>query len=681
MSQKRKLAAILAADVAGYSRLMADDEPETLRALNNARDLFRAQIDARSGRLIDTAGDSVLAEFASAVEAVSCAESVQEALAQFNADLPEHRRMRFRIGVNLGDVIEEAGGLYGDGVNVAARLQALAEPGSLCISGTVFDQVEGKLPRRFRSIGEQTVKNIPKPIRAYLLLHQDTLRTQSRRARTIALAAAAASIAALFAIGWWYSARDGASRPSDQRPLQSVAVPRVAVLPLANFSGDQKDEYFSDGMTEELISKLSRVGGLDVIARTSVMQYKTTHKSIADVGRDLNVSAVLEGSVRKAGDKIRITVQLIDVATQGHLWSEDFDRDLKDIFATQSEIAERVASAMHVKLVETGQRGSSGRASGDPEAYLLYLKGLSQAGKLTPDGLKESIGYFDQALRKSPNDARSWAGLAKAYAMLGWWAYAPPAESFQKAKVAAERALVIDETLPEAHISLGMVRFLFDWDWPGAEQAYLRAIELSPGSADAHLFHGIWLKAMARNEQAAAEIRRANDLDPLYLMANAEIGWVAYFGGRLDEAARACRRTLEMDPNYLFAMTCLQNALALKKDPESITLAKRLIELTSGDAYFLGQLAWAYGLSGNAAEARRILEQLHNMPATQPAPPGAILYIYMGLGDRDGTMEWLEKAYAGRWSDVVWIKSAPEFDWLRADPRFQSLLKKLKLDS
>jgi tetratricopeptide (TPR) repeat protein len=252
------------------------------------------------------------------------------------------------------------------------------------------------------------------------------------------------------------------------------------------------------------------------------MPYKTTQKSIADIARELKVGAVLEGSVRKVGDKVRITVQLIDVTTQGHLWSEDFDRDVRDIFVTQTEIAERVASALHVKLVKLGPSGSAAPNSADPGTYDDYLRGLFNAAKLTPDGLKASIRYFERATKKSPNDARSWAGLAKAYALLGWWGYAPPAESFQKAKVAAERGLAIDDTLAEAHISLGMVRFLFDWDWPGAERAYLRAIELSPGSADAHLFYGIWLKAMARNDRAVAEIYRANELDPLYLMASCQ---------------------------------------------------------------------------------------------------------------------------------------------------------------
>ena len=681
MSPKRKLAAILAADVAGYSRLMADDEPATLRTLNSARSIFRARIDAHRGHLIDTAGDSVLAEFASAVEAVECACSVQEALKDLNAELPKHRRMHFRIGVNLGDVMEEGGALYGDGVNVAARLQALAEPDSLCISGTVFDQVEGKISLRFESTGEQTVKNIPRPVRTYRLTQKHPVKTSPRKARTFAVTVALLLVAAITVAGWWYSTRDAARPISSQRQTatSTQGVPRVAVLPLANISANEKDEYFSDGMTEELISKLSRVGGLDVIARTSVMQYKTTKKSIADIGRELNVGAVLEGSVRKAGDKVRITVQLIDVPTQGHLWSEDFDRDLKDIFTTQTEIAQRVASALHVKLVRSVHGASQTQTSADPETYELYLKGLFYAANFTPDGLNASIEYFDRALEKSPNDARSWAGLARARAMLGWSAYAPPAESFQKAKIAAERALAIDDTLPEAHIALGMVRFLFNWDWPGAESAYLRAIQLSPGSADAHLFYGIWLKAMAMNDRAVAEIHRANELDPLYLMANAEIGWVAYFGRRFDEAAQGCRRTLEMDPDYVFALDCLQAALALKRDPEAIPVANRLLKLTSGDPYFLGRLGWTYALLGKEEQARGVLKQLQAIPPAG-VPPSAIGSVYLGLGNRDRVFEWLEQAYAGRWSDVAWIKADPVFDTIRDDPRFVALLKRLKLD-
>jgi TolB-like protein/class 3 adenylate cyclase/Tfp pilus assembly protein PilF len=679
----RKLAAILSADVVGYSKLMADDEATTVDTLKQYRAAVGRVVERHKGRIVNAPGDNILAEFASAVEAVQAAVEIQRSIEGRNVEIPDERRMHFRVGVNLGDVIEEDDGtIYGDGVNIAARMESLAEAGGICISSTIYDAVEGKLDFGFDFLGEQQVKNIVKPVRAYRVRGEPGAKSNTPtagRTKKLGVVAAAALIAAATGVAWWYFTHDAAHPTSGQRQTQAQAqgVPRVAVLPLANISASEEDEYFSDGMTEELISRLSRVRGLDVIARTSVMQYKTTQKSIADIGRELNVGAVLEGSVRKAGDKVRITVQLIDVATQGHMWSEDFDRNLKDIFATQSEIAERVASAMHVKLAHST---NADQARTDPETYELYLKGLFHAAKLTPDGLKTSIGYFERALKKSPNDARSWAGLAKAYAMLGWHGFATPEESFQKGKVAAEHALAIDETLAEAHISLGMVRFLYDWDWPGAERAYQRAIELNPGSADAHLFYGIWLKAMAMNARAVAELRRANDLDPLYLMANAELGFVAYFGGRFDEAARNCRRTLEMDPNYLFAMLCVQMASAMRKNPEAIALGKKMLDLTGGDAYFLGKLGWAYGLQGNEEEARRMLGQLQDMLQTQSTSPDPIIYAYMGLGDRERTLEWMERAFAGRWSIVVWTKAGPEYDWLRDDARFQALLKKLKFD-
>jgi len=673
MTGRRKLAAILSADVAGYSRLMAADEAGTLLNLNQARAVFTARVQAHHGRVVDTAGDSVLAEFDSPVEAVRCAVSVQQELDQRGKEMPDERRMRFRIGVNLGDVIEENAGLYGDGVNVAARLQALSEPGGLSISGTVFDQVDGKLPLAFKFMGEQAVKNIPKPVRVYHLLRGEP-RPARRRTVHLALIAAVLFVTAAAAV-WWQS------RPAPEAPAASAAQPaarpRLAVLPLDNFSASAEDEYFSDGMTEELISKLSRVQGMDVIARTSVMRYKRTDKSIADIGRELNVNSVLEGSVRKAGDKVRITVQLIDVGTQAHLWSQDFDRELKDVIATQSEISEQVANALHVRLVEAS---TNSPPEVDLETYTLYLKGRYESSGFNAEGLKRSIALFQQALDRSPNDARVWAGMARSYAMLGWWQFVPPSESLVKAKGAAEKALQLNDRLAEAYVSLGMVRFLYEWDWPGAEQAYLRAIELNPGDADAHLFYGVWHKAMGNNAQAVEEIRRANELDPQNLMANAETGWVGYFGRRFDEGVRNCRRTLEKDPNYLFALSCLQMGLAMRKDEETIQVARKILDLASQDPYFLGQLAWAYGVMGRRQEAEQIIRQLQESSKATPLSPPTMLYAYLGLQEADPVMQWMERAYRERWSDVVWIKTGPEYDWLRPDPRFQALLKKMKLD-
>ena len=389
MTTQRKLAAILSADAAGYSKLMADDDAATLRSLNDARALFRERIEAHGGRLIDTAGDSVLAEFPSVIEALHCASKCTSGC-QAERNFLDHRRMQFRIGINLGDVIEqEDGTIYGDGVNVAARLQALAEPGGICISGTVFDHVEGKLPLQFKFIGEQQVKNIAKPVRAYRVLFDATPHKASGASitnrRRIAIGAALAIVlSAALGIAW------KTYQPASDQPPPSVSrKPRLAVLPLDNFSQHSDDEYFSDGMTEELISRLSRVSGLDVIARTSVMQYKGKNKSITDIGRKLNVNNILEGSVRKAGDKVRITVQVVDVGSQGHLWSADYDHDLKDIFATQSDISGKVAKALHLQLVAAGTNASQGHSGSDPKTYALYLKGRYHAGKFSPDGLNK----------------------------------------------------------------------------------------------------------------------------------------------------------------------------------------------------------------------------------------------------------------------------------------------------
>jgi adenylate cyclase len=654
MTTHRKLAAILCADAAGYSRLMAQNEDATVDALNAAREIFRRHIQSHSGRLIDTAGDSVLAEFPSVVEALRCAFEVQETLRGQSESTPDDQRMQFRIGINLGDVIEQADGtIYGDGVNVAARLQALAEPGGICISGTAYDQVEGKLPVQFKFIGEQQVKNIGKPVRAYRVVSNappTTSRlggTTSRRA--FAIGAAVVMVLLVLGLAWKTH-----KPPLDRIPATSSQKPRLAVLPLDNFSGHSEHEYFAEGMTEELISRLSRVAGLDVIARTSVMQYKGKTKSIADIGRELNVNTILEGSVRKAGNKVRITVQLIDVPSQGHLWSQDYDRELKDIFATQSDISEKVVEALHVRLVTAGSGTNYGAA--DPTTYALYLKGRYYAGKLTPDGLKKSAEYFEQAIAIAPNDANVWSAVARSYAMIGWFRYAPPNEAFSKGKAAAERALSLDASLSEAQLALGMVRFLFDWDWSGAEQAFQRAMELNPSNADAHLYYGVLHKVLGRNARAVAEIRRANELDPLNLMASAETGWVAFFGRRLGEAEQSCRRTLELDPNYLFALHCLQHALLVQKKPEAIAVANKFLELTHDDPYVLGLLGWTYGVLGNREEAQKILKQLDDLAKTTTVPPPAMFYANMGLGNLDATFYYLDKSYRERWNDGVCIK-------------------------
>src|SRR5262245_37398149 len=376
---ERKLAAILAADVVGYSRLVGDDEAGTVARLKALRkELIEPLIAEHRGRIVKLMGDGALVEFASAVDAVECAVAVQRGVAEREAAAPEDRRIRFRIGINIGDIIVEDGDILGDGVNIAARLEALAEPGEICVSRTVYDHARAKVAFGFEPMGEHRVKHIAEPVTVYRVVPEPGPLTKvlglrhagMRRRRLGALAAAA--VVLLFAAGGaglWLGSADREPAAPDQAatPVTAATAPvvapqapldkhRLAVLPFANISADPEDEYFSDGMTEELISKLSRLRDLKVIARTSVMQYKETGKSVAEIGRELQVGTILEGSVRKAGERLRITAQLVDVESQGHLWSQDYDRTLDDVFAIQSAVAESVADALEVTLRPSEKR-------------------------------------------------------------------------------------------------------------------------------------------------------------------------------------------------------------------------------------------------------------------------------------------------------------------------------------
>jgi class 3 adenylate cyclase/TolB-like protein len=374
----RRLAAILAADVVGYSRLIERDEAGTLERLKKHRKaLIEPLIAEHHGRIVKLMGDGALCEFGSVVDAVACAIAVQRGMAERAADTPEDERIRFRIGINLGDVVSDEGDLYGDGVNVAARLEQLAQPGGIVISGTAYDHLQGKLGCGFHDLGEQRVKNIARPVRAYRVVSEPAemsslagVSSWSRRSgmaitalgatrpagwqRPAVGAVVALLVVAAGILGWlqpWQSSGEMAGVALDTR--------RVAVLPFANISADQADEYFADGLTEEMITQLSKIGRLSVIARTSVMKYKGTDQDIAEIGRALQVGTILEGTVRKAGNQVRVAAQLIDVASQAHLWSEDYDRALEDVFAIQSDIARQVADALQITLQATSRRGSS----------------------------------------------------------------------------------------------------------------------------------------------------------------------------------------------------------------------------------------------------------------------------------------------------------------------------------
>ena len=423
MDSSHKLAAILAADAAGYSRLMQDNEQATVAMLDAYRAVFREQIEAHQGRVVDMAGDSVLAVFETATGAVQAALDVQRVLGERNDALPEARRMHFRIGVNLGEVIGKPDGtIYGDGVNIAARLENLGSPGGVCVSGTVFDQIEGKLPLSFKFAGEQTVKNIPKPVRVYHVVHQKEDRaSHNTSTRTAAVLVLLLGICGLVVGAAWYATRSPG--PSTPNPVLALPTgPSIAVLPFTNMDGNPSQDYFSDGLTEDIITELARMRDLHVLARNTTFQFKGQAVDIPVIGRKLQVQYVLEGSVRRSGSRVRITAQLIDVANGAHLWAERYDRKMQDIFAVQDEITNRIVSAIaagSAGVVQVSARTKLARKPPESlEAYELILRARAPL-PYSQQWYDDTASLLERAIRIDPNYARAREEYAW-HKLMGW---------------------------------------------------------------------------------------------------------------------------------------------------------------------------------------------------------------------------------------------------------------------
>ena len=454
---------------------------------------------------------------------------------------------------------------------------------------------------------------------------------------------------------------------------------RIAVLPFANISADPEDEYFSDGMTEELISKLSRLHALAVIARTSIMQYKGTEKGIAEIGQELQVGTILEGSVRKAGDQLRITAQLIDVASQAHLWSEDYDRDLTDVFAIQSDVAQHVAQALQITLKPAEATQIEKAGTDDLEAYNAYLQGLYHFSRYSKEGFERSIEYYEQAIARDPGFAKAYAAMALAYDLLIEFGYLPPDEGYPKVKETAHRALEIDATTAEAYTVLAAAAGFYDRDWIRADEGYRRALELNPNSAVTHDWYGIiFLSPMGRHDEAIAHAKRAKELDPLTAYIRVDVGWSYNHARRYDEAIAECGQALNIDPNFYFTYGCLGFAYWQKGMlKEAIAALERGVALNPGDLQVKADLAVVYADAGDKARAQKVVKEFEEKARREYVPPLALATAHMAVGDRDGTFTWLDKMYQERAPWLIFMNEHPRYDRLRGDPRFQQLLRKI----
>jgi TolB-like protein/Tfp pilus assembly protein PilF len=464
------------------------------------------------------------------------------------------------------------------------------------------------------------------------------------------------------------------------RKRASADIRSLAVLPLESLSADASQDYFADGMTDELITDLGQISALRVISRTSVMPYKNARKPLPQIARELGVDAIIEGTVLRSGDQVRITAQLIQASDDKHLWAQSYQGDLRDTLALQNQVAHAIAKEVRVNLTLQEQAVLKNAKAVNPGAYEDYLKGRYFWNKRTSDGLKKAIGYFDEAIQKDPGYGQAYAGLADSYALLGNsdFAVLSPREAYPKAKAAATKALELDNSLGEAHTSLAFCLGLFEWNWDAAEKEYLRAIVLNPGYATAHQWYAMHLSGLDRFDEAITELRKAASLDPLSLIINADLADVLFAAHRYDESIQQSRKTIDMDPSFAIAHYELGQALAQKRMYNAaITELQKANELSGGNTTCLAGLAYAYAASGRTDEALKLLNELKGRLNHRSHYAAHEALIYASLGEKDQAMALLNEAYEEHF-DILALQS-PAFDPLRSDPRFRHLLRRIGL--
>ncbi len=611
-------------DISGYTALAQKDETAALRQLARYRDTLRPVFLSHNGREVKTIGDGFLVEFHSSIEAVRCAVAAQKALL-------ENREVKVRIGIHLGDVVETRDDVQGDAVNVASRIEGLAEPGGVCVTAQLYESVHNKMEYEFESIGRTSLKNVEKPVEVYSVVLPWTSRRSPAR---------------------------------DKR--------RIAVLPFANISPDSKDEYFADGMTEETISTLSAIHGLSVISRTSVLKYRNPVKTAGEISRELGARVLLEGSVRKWGNKLRITVQLIDAEEDKHLWSATYDREMGDVFAVQAEIAKEVSQALQAELLSSDRQRIERSRTSSTEAYTSYLRGRYHMNKATMEEWNRAIECFETAVREDQEYADPHAAISECCTYLAG-DLMDEAAAFTRAKEEAAKAVGLDPSLPEAHLSLGIIALQHDWNWAEAGTELEKAIELNPSYSVAHMWYGLYQLIAAKSEEGISEVRLAESLDPLSPLVKLNLG-TAYYHVRLFDLAESKTRealALEDAPGLSWMLLGLIH-LQQSRVEEALSELNRASSL--GSWGIGGALGYAQAVTGGRKEAMDTLARLKERDSQ-----GEMATVYAGLGEIDSALEALEKSVAKRESWPIVTYAFPFWDPLRPNPRYARLLQGIGL--
>jgi TolB-like protein/Flp pilus assembly protein TadD/class 3 adenylate cyclase len=689
---KFEIGHVLFIDIVGYSKLLINEQSEQIQTLRKiVRGTEQVRLAEAQGKLMRLpTGDGGALVFRNSPEApVLCALEISKAL-------KNHPELQVRMGIHSGPVNEvtdlnEQANIAGAGINIAQRVMDCGDAGHILLSKRVADDLEQYPQWRslLHELGECEIKHGQKI--SVINLHDNQVGNPRRpekfeRAQEPKTAIAPASrpprkklltaAAMLFAFGaaivLLYFARHSSSTSPSELQAKSIAV-----LPFVNMSADKGDEYLSDGVSEELITALSKITGLQVKARTSSFAFKGKNEDIQKIGELLHVSHLLEGSVAKAGNKLRITAQLIQASDGNHLWSDTYDREMQDIFVVRSEVAQQVAATLKIRLLGEDKKRIDKKPTENLEAYNLYRQGRYYADKLSEDGTKRAVSFFQQAIEKDPRFALAYAGIADNYVLIAD-VFIPPREAFSKAKEAALKAIELDDSLAEAHASLGFVHYHYDWDWAAAEKEFKRAISLNPQSAQSYTLYTHYLAGMGRFDEANNQGRRALELDPLSASIHWFLGWGAIFAGRGDEAISQFSKAAELDPNNPWVRSFLGRAYLFNGMPqrgiEEMETAERL---NPNDSYVLGYLGYGYAVTGRRADALKILQRLDEMEKRRYVSRFARVYIYAGLDDKDKAFEWLERAYQERADSLAWFRNDPESKGLQTDPRFAVLMRKI----
>ena len=634
----RRLAAIMFTDMVGYTSLAQSNERLALELLEKQRSVLRPVFRAHRGREVKTIGDAFLVEFDSALDATTCAVELQTVLHRYNESVAGERKVRLRVGIHLGDVSHKDRDVLGDAVNIASRIEPLADPEGVCISEQVFDQVRNKVEAPLAKLESVELEGVRFPIDVYKVV-----------------------------LPWQ-------AEPSTRREGRPDLTKRVAVLPFANMSPDPKDEYFADGMTEEVILTLSKITGLRVTSRTSVMRYKRTEKGVGEISKELGVGTVLEGSVRKSGDDLRIGVELINAREDEHLWSEQYDRRLENVFAVQRDIADKVAGAMRANLIEKEETRMKQDETRDPTAYTYFLQGRHLLHENTEDSLRQAVELLARVVDLDPSFARAYATLAEGHLALGNGGHEPFMDSVTKSEALIGKALALNPDSGEAHAVLALVRFVQD-DYGDAESEALRAIQLSPSLPDPYLNLSNVQAVRGNIGEALRSAETAYLLDPLTPRAIGLYGHLLFYAGFEDRALDHWKKTAKFAA-YLTNFYLAEFYLC-KKDyaraEEATRELERLGPSDSRTATTSGMLAAYTGSRQKALETIRSLDE----PKGRSTRVNSKGFIYWALGDADAFFDCMSKALEIHALPGITLRYSPLFSGARRDARYQGLFSSI----